>query len=297
GDDRGSDFGRAGGRYGDAVYRPAYRHAAPGGARSLPVQRLSRSGGAPGPAAHPAIPGIAAAPGLTGPPPATTAPAHRTGAPGPGLPVQRLAAATPSAADGHGAGGTLPVQRQAAGPAPARAGTAAAAPGRVRNGPVATSAEALAVQRLRSSLASAPAPSAPALPVQRREAPAATAPPPPSPERSRGGPGPSFEPAALTNAQVSLLAQRLVASKPTRTALAYALAGPLVEPLGQRLSEDRRARESVAEMLFEPLLRHLGKRGRLDELARMLLNPMSRLLRVELRQDRERIGRLRDARR
>ncbi|PGH49125.1 hypothetical protein, partial [Streptomyces sp. Ru87] len=127
--------------------------------------------------------------------------------------------------------------------------------------------------------------------------PAATAPPPPSPERSRGGPGPSFEPAALTNAQVSLLAQRLVASKPTRTALAYALAGPLVEPLGQRLSEDRRARESVAEMLFEPLLRHLGKRGRLDELARMLLNPMSRLLRVELRQDRERIGRLRDARR
>ncbi|MGP4004436.1 hypothetical protein [Streptomyces sp. 8N706] len=36
--------------------------------------------------------------------------------------------------------------------------------------------------------------------------------------------------------------------------------------------------------------------GQLDELARRLINPLSRLLRAELRYDRERVGRLRDPR-
>jgi hypothetical protein len=37
--------------------------------------------------------------------------------------------------------------------------------------------------------------------------------------------------------------------------------------------------------------------GELDELARRLVEPLARLLRAELRMDRERVGRLRDRRR
>ncbi|MZE77159.1 hypothetical protein GTY57_09055, partial [Streptomyces sp. SID5475] len=106
---------------------------------------------------------------------------------------------------------------------------------------------------------------------------------PPSPAKAgpQGGrgPGQGFAPESLTKDQLDQLA------------------GLLLAPLLRRLRKDKEKKDTLARLLFHPTMRLLRENSRLDELARVLLGPLSRLLRAELRQERERIGRLRDARR
>ncbi|WP_188271157.1 hypothetical protein [Streptomyces sp. CBMA291] len=65
--------------------------------------------------------------------------------------------------------------------------------------------------------------------------------------------------------------------------------GPRTAPVTRTAS----APPSVQRGLAEPS-REAESPTQLDELARRLVTPLSRLLRAELRADRERVGRLRD---
>jgi len=61
---------------------------------------------------------------------------------------------------------------------------------------------------------------------------------------------------------------------------------------GKDKDKDEKAKEQGAEFDARKL-----SDGQLDELTHRLISPLTRLLRAELRLDRERIGRLRDPRR
>ncbi|MFC7963851.1 hypothetical protein [Streptomyces cinereoruber] len=103
--------------------------------------------------------------------------------------------------------------------------------------------------------------------VQRRSAPEAPTPPAPAPT-----PGPAPAPVPLQRTAVAL----------PRTSAPAPAPRPATAPVQQATAMD----PAVPSGSESP--------AQLDELARRLVTPLSRLLRAELRADRERVGRLRD---
>jgi hypothetical protein len=65
----------------------------------------------------------------------------------------------------------------------------------------------------------------------------------------------------------------------------------------QRAAAPPPVRAKAEKRAGRPVVDQQRGDGELDELARRLVEPLARLLRAELRMDRERVGRLRDRRR